>query len=154
MKLILAALGFILTLAGAGCAVVVFVQTSGELRRKRAGDARPTTGVAPVKVRPSARGWTAIAETDPVNAQIAYLRRSVESLHHKIGAEEAHSARGDADLKAYVDQVQTSLHQSDVVLQPRTAHPPADTIPLQFVGIFLVVLGACVGIVPTAFGLT
>ncbi len=153
MKLILTALGLILTLAGAGCAAAVLLQTSLKLRRGRAGEVHPAAGVVPASVAP-ARRWTPIAETDPVNAQIAYLRRAVEFLHHKIGAEAAHSARNDADLKAYVDQVQTSLHQSDVVLQPRTAHPSTDTIPLQLVGIFLVVLGSGVGVVPTALGLT
>jgi hypothetical protein len=152
--LIVTMLSLILTLAGAGCATVVFAQTSLALRRKRADKIHATTGVVPVSVGQPARRWTALAETDSLNAQIAYLRRAVKFLHQKIGAEAAHSAKGDADLKAYVDQVQTLLHQSDVVLQARTAHPSTETIPLQLVGIFLVVLGTCVGVVPAAFGLT
>lgn len=91
--LIVTMLSLILTLAGAGCATVVFAQTSLALRRERADEIHATTGVVPVSVGQPARRWTAIAETDSVNAQIAYLRRAVEFLHQKIGAEAAHSPR-------------------------------------------------------------
>jgi hypothetical protein len=158
--------GLLLTLVGTVCAAVAFVQTWREERPghrllplprwlggKRNVTVHSVTGRGTFTVGTSARGWVTIADTAPVDEQIAYLRRAVLTLDGEIGAEAARSTKRDADLTAQIAQVKTSLEGSVVDLRAHTTRVSTGTIQLQLVGIFLVGLGACLAVVPTLFEL-
>jgi hypothetical protein len=159
--------GFVLTLAGIVCAVLAFVRTWHELLPEHPLVPLPRwpwgkgvvtlhsgSGHAKFNFNASGRGWVSIAETAPVDEQIAYLRRSVLALDCEIGAEAVRSAKRDADLKAQVAQVEAALQQSAVDLRVHMTRVSTGTIRLQLFGIFLVGLGACLGVVPAVFRLT
>lgn len=114
----------------------------------RGGTARGT-----LTLHGSGRGWTSIADTAPVDEQIAYLRRAVLTLDHESVPRRHGRSSAMPTLRLKSHRCRRRSNSQPWIFEHIRRAFSTGTIQLQLLGIFLVGLGACLGVVPTVFEL-
>lgn len=92
------------------------------------------------------------AETDPVDAQIAYLRRAVDALREQVAAHRN-------ETNAMVDRVAQSVAEARKDAQTAVSRVEemardiaVGTVKLQMLGLFLIGSGTIIGALPALLG--